>query len=104
MTEIKTEAERWKDAYDIAHDQATANGYALLAALSLQDELVEALEPFARAASTFGFAIGPDRIDDGLTVLAYAHARPEYEAQLCTSNFSRARALLTRIKSERDRT
>lgn len=61
---------------------------------SREKELVEGLRPFAKAAERFNCAIGPDGIDEGLTVLAHIHVRREYEAKLSTSDFSRARTLI----------
>jgi hypothetical protein len=52
--------------------------------------LCKALEPFANAARSFTGAIGPDGIDDGLTVIACIHGRPECEAILSTADFSAA--------------
>lgn len=58
-------------------------------------ELEEGLRPFATAANAFLFAIGPDGVDDGLTVIASVACRPEREATLGTADFSHAAALLT---------
>jgi hypothetical protein len=66
----------------------------------LVDDLVKALEPFAKAAHAFHVVVGPDGVDDGLTVTATIEAKRECEAMLCTSDFSRALAALTRIKGE----
>jgi hypothetical protein len=61
---------------------------------AVKREAVEVLKPFAKSASTFSFAIGPDGIDDDMTVIAYAHVRPNSEADLSTRNFSDARAFV----------
>jgi hypothetical protein len=66
------------------------------------EKLVEALEPFAKAAHSFNFAIGPDGVDDGLTVTAFIECRREYEATLSTGDFSRARSTLSLIRSDRE--
>lgn len=47
---LRGERDRWHSAYEIAHDQATANGSAARQAERQRDELRKALEPFAKAA------------------------------------------------------
>ena len=56
--------------------------------------LEEALKPFAKAASAFLFSLGPNGIDDGLTVDVSVACRPERETTLSTTDFSNAAAAL----------
>lgn len=60
------------------------------------EKLRKALKPFAEAASNFTCTIGPDGIDDGVTVAARLHGRPEREATLSSADFSRAARALRR--------
>ncbi|MDJ1632299.1 hypothetical protein [Rhizobium rhizogenes] len=65
----------------------------------LLEEARKVIEPFANAARNFTFAIGPDGIDDGLTVLAYVHVCREREADLSTADFSAASAFLSKLEA-----
>lgn len=70
-----------------AHDALTAR----VAELEAENErLMDALKPFAEAASAFSFAVAPDGIDNGYTITAFVNCRPEREADLATTDFSRA--------------
>lgn len=63
----------------------------------LQARLAEAevaMRPFAEAARNYLVALGPDGIDDGLTITAVVNCRPEREAQLSTSDFRAAASWL----------
>jgi len=53
-------------------------------------EARKVIEPFAEASREFNFAMGPDGIDDGITVIASTVVR-DREATLSTSDFSAAR-------------
>lgn len=76
MDELEAEADRQK-----------------LRATSAEAKLAGArkvIEPFAEASREFNFAMGPDGIDDGITVIASTVVR-DREATLSTSDFSAAR-------------
>lgn len=88
---------RMRLALDAANARADAEREKRIAA---ESRLAKALRPFAEAASSFDFAIGPDGIDDHLTVLAHAYARPECEVQLSTAHFSDARTALAEISRD----
>jgi hypothetical protein len=69
-------------------------------ATSAEAKLAEArkvIEPFAEASREFNFAIGPDGIDDGITVIASTVVR-DREATLSTSDFSAARRWIEETK------
>jgi hypothetical protein len=55
----------------------------------------EALKPFAKVGEVFSWAIGPDGIDDDLTVIIEPVARREWAQHLSTVNFTNARASLS---------
>lgn len=79
------------------HGWITWSSAALARPPELENEkLREALKPFAEAASNFTCTIGPDGIDDGVTVAARLHGRPEREATLSSADFSRAARALRR--------
>ena len=94
---------------ELAHLRTTIEGQAL----TLQDSsetlamvtarvkvLEEALRPFAAAASAFLFSLGPNGIDDGLTVDVSVACRPERETTLSTTDFSNAAAALNASAGE----
>lgn len=94
LAEVKADRKAKDDAYYSVVEQNANLEEALAAAEAENGRLRKALEPFGKAASEFPVAIGPDGIDDGLTVLAYIHGVRGYEAKLSTSHFSNARAAL----------
>lgn len=55
----------------------------------------EALQPFAKVGEAFSWAIGPDGIDDDLTVIIEPVARREWAQHLSTVNFTNASASLS---------
>jgi len=88
---------------EITRLRTTIKGQALAlqdssAALAMvtkeRDAAREALKPFAAAASAFLFSLGPDGIDDGLTVDVSVACRPERETTLSTTDFSNAAAAI----------
>lgn len=110
-------AHKWMEA----HDKLMARQpYELPSTVDLPDAIRRAekaeaalaearrvIEPFAKVASAFSFAIAPDSIDDGMAVVAHAHVKPDSEVVLSTTNFSAARDWLSRnpeiIESERSK-
>jgi hypothetical protein len=54
-------------------------------------DILAVLKPFAEAARQFSFSIGPDGIDDALTIEAIVCCRSERIAVLSTADFSAAK-------------
>jgi len=97
LERVTRERDEWERR---AGDAIMGEAAAIERAESAEAKLAEArkvIEPFAEASREFNFAMSPDGIDDGITVIASTVVR-DREATLSTSDFSAARRFLEETK------